>query len=106
MFQISDKIQTENVTSSFSTERGSSTLANMWGLIRHEAHALGLRSEQTSAALFVFPRPSFPDIHGIKPVNMTSIALFTKIEDEGTTTGGGPYAVSYTHLTLPTILRV
>ena len=67
----------------------------MWGLIRHEAHALGLRSEQTSSGLFVFPRHSFPDINGIKPINQTSIALYTKIEDEGTTTpGSGPYVVN------------
>lgn len=79
--------------SSFATERGSSTMANMWGLIRHEAHALALTVEQTSSAIFVFPKPAFPDIHGIKPINVTSVALYTRIEDEGDS-GAGPYVVN------------
>ena len=77
--------------SSFSTERGAESLNNMFGLIRYEAHCLGLTSKQTNSAIFVFPEASFPDIHGIKRIDLTSVALYTKIEEEGEC---GPFVVN------------
>ena len=77
--------------SSFSTERGAESLPNMFGLIRYEAHCLGLTSKQTNSAVFVFPEATFPDVPGIKQIGMTSVALYTRIDQEK---GTGPFIVN------------
>ena len=91
--------------SSLTTQRGTESVENMFGLIIYEARNLGLSFEQKDTALFVFPKQSFPDVFGIKPTEVTAVALYTKIEveDGGEVEGGrrgGPLVVDLGFLEL------
>ena len=80
---------------SYVTERGASSFPNMLGLIRFEANACGLFSEEIDNAVIIFPKLVFPDIFGIEPIDTTSVLLFTHIEEEEEF-DGRPGGVSYT----------
>ena len=83
--------------SSVCVERGATSLQNLWAMIRYEAEFLGLLSEQRSSALYVFTKPCFPDVQGIEPIHETSVALYTKVNDEG---NHGPFIVNLWSLEL------
>ena len=53
------------------------TLQNLFGLIRFEADACGLHSQERDEAVIVFPPICFPDISGIEPLDATAVLLYT-----------------------------
>ena len=76
--------------SSVTAERGAFSIENMFGLIRFEAQALGLSSQQRENGLIIFHPKNFGEVPGIQSLSETSLLLYTDIETEG---GDSPYTV-------------
>ena len=76
--------------SSVTAERGAYSVENMYGLIRFEAEALGLSSQQRINGLIIFHPKNFAEVVGIQSLSESSLLLYTDIETDG---GDSPYTV-------------
>ena len=76
--------------SSVTAERGAYSVENMYGLIRFEAEALGLSSQQRINGLIIFHPENFAEVVGIQSLSESSLLLYSDIETDG---GDSPYTV-------------